>query len=100
VPENEVVYTITWYDRTDERLPKDPVCDYCSSPLEVFPVPVLTDRDGLDPHALCEVCTNRSFIKEGDDEYFETLEYQIDLKKAGEQGVDFGGRKRTRRESP
>ena len=95
---NEVVYQIAWWDFGRFGI-ASPVCDYCNLPLKVYPIPVLMDRIGADPHALCEQCREESCIKRGDEEYFETIEYRTG-QEPERPGINYGGRKKSTSSHP
>lgn len=63
------------------------VCDLCNSQINRFPCPVLAG------YALCPWCQGKHHIKDGDDEYFETMRYVV-----GDEeeipGVTNGGRRK------
>lgn len=64
------------------------VCDMCNNDIKVFPCAVVTAM------ALCRECqVDRWNIGDGDDEYFESFNYRMEVEDR-KPGVNMGGRKR------
>lgn len=85
----DIIYVVEWWDKSKLT---GTICDYCGNEIREFPCAILTDRTHTNPHALCQRCREESLIKPGDNEYFETINYQTGLEGAN-PGVNFGGRK-------
>lgn len=79
----------TYIDIEHLPIPDDEIiCDHCNSDITVFPCPVVAG------FALCKPCQAGMCIEAGDDEYFETMEYNTEMEN-GKPRVNYGGRKRS-----
>lgn len=81
---NEMKQPIVWFNKGDFEM-NNPVCDACSDPLTGFPVAI------RGSHALCKSCQSEIGISPGDNEYFESFNYNCDLEPK-QLGVNCGGR--------
>ena len=82
---DRITQGIRWWIKEQFDVPV-PKCDVCDGIFIKFPVCI---RGGK---ALCARCQRESGINDGDNEYFETIEYNVGAEPP-KPVVNFGGRK-------